>query len=166
MNSILVLTNSQVEAYQDFLKRFAKIFTESDLIHVMKRNPNITPFGYIDLKNPRYEEYRIYGTDFLQQFQLACAFLSHCTKTRSINYKNSLSYWLKHRLESFVNEYIPNGAILAAAELLNIDFVRDSSDSPNVWLAISKTLPITDEMLEVAKDMNKTKPLFILGEAA
>jgi hypothetical protein len=167
MNSILALTNSQVKASQDFLKRFAKNFNEKDLIDVMKHNPNITPAGFIDSKNPRYAEYRNYGSDFLQQFQLACAFLNHCPKTRSINYKNSHSYLLKHRLENFVNEYIPNGAILSAAELLNIDYVRESSDSPNVWLAISKTLSITDEMVEIAHDMKKakTKPLSILGEA-
>ena|ERR1035437_5466476 len=87
--------------------------------------------------------------------KLLCAFLSHCPKTQSINRKNSLSYWLKHKLEKFVGQYIPNGSIIAAAVCFGIPFVRESDDSPNIWLDISKDLPITDDINEMAMRMRR-----------
>jgi hypothetical protein len=49
--------------------------------------------------------------------------------------------------------YISNGAIIAGAIALGIKY---EVDGPNVWLAISKDLPITDEINEIAMDMRKS----------
>jgi hypothetical protein len=61
----------------------------------------------------------------LSEFQLACAFLSLCKKTKAINKKNSLSYWLKHKLERCIGIYISNGVIIAVAACLGIKYEVD-----------------------------------------
>ena len=71
---------------------------------------------------------------------------------KAINYKNSNSYSIKHRLERFIGTYIANGSIIAAAACLGLKY---DVDGPNVWLAISKDLPITDDMNEMARSMRR-----------
>ena len=145
---------SEIKQAQDHLYRLSKLYTQQDLDLVMQQNQNITSFGLSHPSHPRYVQERVDLKNSLVEFQLACAFLSNCKRTKAINYKNSLSYWLKHRLEGFIRpQYISNGAIIVAADCLGIKYVEDRSNPSNVWLAISKDIPITDDMNEMARSM-------------
>ena len=141
---------SEIKQQQDNLLRLAKQYTQQDLDMVLLQNKDITYAGIQSRNHPLYAKCREDLKAALKEFQLACAFLSQCKRTKAINYKNSNSYWRKHRLERFIGTYIANGSIIAAAACLGIKYEVDGT---NVWLAISKELPITDEMNEMAMGM-------------
>ncbi|MBI2417629.1 MAG: hypothetical protein HYV28_06940 [Ignavibacteriales bacterium] len=140
------MNESQVKQIRDNIKRLAQEFSHRDLDNIMLQNPSITSAGITSLKHESYTEWRAQLQQAFPEFQLACAFLSLCKRTKSVNHKNALSYWQKHKLERFMGTYIPNGAIIAAAACLGLKYEVDGA---NVWLAIHKNLPITDEMLSL-----------------
>jgi len=146
---------SEIKQQQDNLLRLAKQFTQLDLDIVLLQNQDITYAGIQSRNHPLYAKCRVDLQAALKEFQLECAYLSQCKRSKSINKKNSLSYWQKHRLEKFIGTYIANGSIIAAATCLGIKYVADKSNPMNIWLAISKDLPITDEMNEMAMEMRK-----------
>lgn len=149
------MTPSQIKQQQENLIRLSKQYTQQDLDMVLLQNKEITYAGIQSSNHPLYAKCREDLKAAIKEFQLACAYLSLCKRSKSINKNNSLSYWQKHRLEKFIGTYIANGSIIAAATCLGIKYVADKSNPMNIWLAISKDLPITDEMNEMAMEMRK-----------
>jgi hypothetical protein len=149
------LTNSQIKQQQENLKHLAAQYTQQELDMVLLQNKDITYAGIQSRNHPIYAKCREDLKAALKEFQLACAFLSQCKRTKAINYKNSNSYWLKHKLERFIGTYIANGSIIAAATCLGIKYVADKSNPMNVWLAISKDLPVTDDMIQLAMNLRR-----------
>lgn len=149
------ITPTLIKQQQDNIFRLAEQYNQQELESVMDQNPNITYAGMQSKNHPSYEKNRDDLKAALKQFQLACAYLSQCKRSKSINKNNSLSYWQKHKLEKFIGIYIANGSIIAAAACLGIKYVVDKTNPMNVWMAISKDLPVTDEMIMVAMDMRK-----------
>jgi hypothetical protein len=146
----MTITDSQIKQQQDNLLQLAKQYTQQELDSVIQQNKDITYAGIQSKEHPLYEKHRADLKNAQKEFQLACAFLSQCKRTRTINKQNSLSYWLKHKLERFTGTYIANGSIIAAAAALGI---RYEEEGPNVWLAISKDLPMTQEMEFIARGL-------------
>ena len=147
---------SEIKQQQENLICLSKLYTQQDLDMVLLQNKEITYAGIQSRNNPIYAKCREDLKAALKEFQLACAYLSQCKRSKSINKRNSLSYWQKHRLEKFMGTYIANGSIIAAATCLGIKYVADKSNPMNIWVAISKDLPITDEMNEIAVGMRKS----------
>jgi len=145
----------EIKQQQDNLIRFSKLYTQQDLDMVLLQNKDITYVGIQFKNHPLYAKCREDLKAALKEFQLACAYLSQCKRSKSINKNNSLSYWQKHRLEKFIGTYIANGSIIAAATCLGIKYVADKSNPMNVWLAISKDLPVTDDMIQLAMSMRR-----------
>ena len=145
----------EIKQQQDNLIRFSKLYTQQDLDMVLLQNKDITYAGIQSRNHPLYAKCREDLKAALKEFQLACAYLSQCKRSKSINKNNSLSYWQKHRLEKFIGTYIANGSIIAAATCLGIKYVADKSNPMNVWLAISKDLPVTDDMIQLAMSMRR-----------
>jgi len=148
------ITHSQIIQQQQIFHQLSKQFTQSDLDTVMAQNPEITSIGILSSQDSLYLGSRIDLQASLKEFQLSCAFLSKCKKSNTLNNKNGSSYSLKHRIERFLGIYITNGAIIAAAICLGIDY-KQVQYSPHVCLAIKKDLPITDEMITEATEMKK-----------
>ncbi|MDR3611044.1 MAG: hypothetical protein P4L27_10810 [Ignavibacteriaceae bacterium] len=146
------MTLSQIKQQQENLVRLSLQYAQQDLDMVLLQNKNITYAGIQSLNHPLYAKCRVDLKSALNEFQLACAFLSQCKKSKAINKRNN-SYHLKHKLERFVGMYISNGSIIAGAIALGIKY---EVDGPNVWLAISKELPITDEVNEIAMAIRKS----------
>ena len=103
------MTPSQIKQQQENLKRLAAQYTQQDLDMVLLQNQDITYAGIQSRNNPLYAKCREDLKAALKEFQLACAFLSQCKRTKAINYKNACSYSLKHKLERFIGIYIANG---------------------------------------------------------
>ena len=143
---------SEIKQQQENLICLSKLYTQQDLDMVLLQNKEITYAGIQSRNNPIYAKCREDLKAALKEFQLACAFLSQCKRTKAINHKSPNSYDLKHRLERFIGTYIANGSIIAATVCLGIKY---EADGPNIWLAISKDLPITDDMDKMAMRMRK-----------
>ena len=146
---------SEIKQQQDNLIRLSKLYPQQDLDMVLLQNKDITYAGIQSRNHPLYAKCREDLKAALKEFQLACAYLSLCKRSKSINKNNSLSYWQKHRLEKFIGIYIANGSIIAAATCLGIKYAADKSNPMNVWLAISKDLPITDDMIQLAMSLRR-----------
>ena len=128
------------------LLRLANNYSQRDLDMVMAQNPNLSYFG---LELPSSQDYAFNRNELkksLKAFQLCCAFLSLCKKSKTVNVKITNNNYLKHRVEHFMKTPIPAGSIVAAADLIGIMYNSDVAKTPYVALYIKKDLPITQEM--------------------
>ena len=124
--------------------------TQADLIKAMAKEPNLTDFGMGVFEQHRKTKEQIEAEfkkerkaleENLKQFQLCCEWLSLCQPIKAINKKIGGSYALKHRVERYFNEYVTNGAFIAAVLHLGIPY-KTHPESPNISVALSsKSLP-------------------------
>ena len=145
------MTPSQIKQQQQNLLRLSQQFTQDDLDTVMKQHPEITCNGIESRRSNNYESNRAYLRNSLKAFQLCCAFLSLCKRSKRASWDFTNNNYLKHRVEHFMRTPIPSGAIVAAAEVIGIRYKLVSEDTCYVSLYIDKNLPITEEMEYAAR---------------
>jgi len=87
----------------------------------------------------------------LGECNLACAFLRHVDKRKTINPKAGSSYGLKHAAQGFVrrlktggpdNGYVANGSFICAAIHMGFEYRRTDLNSPNVFFNMSSKSPV------------------------
>ena len=144
------MTNSQIKQQQDNLLILSQQYTQDDLDTVMKQHLEITCNGIESRRSNNYESNRAYLKNSLKAFQLCCAFLSLCKKSKRSSWDFTNNNYLKHRVEHFMRTPIPSGAIVAASEVIGIKYKSDS-DTCYVSLYINRNLPITEEMEYAAR---------------
>jgi len=115
------MTPSQIKQQQDNLLRLSQLYTQQDLDEVMKQHPEITCNGIESRRSNNYESNRVYLRNSLKAFQLCCAFLSLCKRSKRASWDFTNNNYLKHRVEHFMHTPIPSGAIVASAEVVGIN---------------------------------------------
>jgi len=151
MNAI----KQEIKPLQDQLWQLSTEYTQADLDKVLENNPNLTSNVLESRKSHTFNEHREYLKKSLKAFQLCCAFLSLCKKSTKASLVYTNTNLLKHRLQHFIgnDNYIPAGAIVAAADHLGIKYNADVTDNPCVCLYIKSELPITQEMEFIAREL-------------
>ena len=138
--------NSVVKNQKENLLKQSQQFTQQYLDGVMKQNPNLTRNG---LELPSTEDYaanRQYLKDSLEAFQLCCAYLSLCKRSKTPCRESLHSGYLKGYVERLMGTYVPSGSIVAAAEAIGIKYYSDIAKTPYVKLYISSKLPFAYEL--------------------
>jgi len=126
--------------------------TKADFLGVIKAEPNLcgsglatTQYWRSSRRQINFDENR---QDFIdngfRMFKDACEFLSGVQLRKTINRKSGSSYGLKHKAEKWAGDYISNGALIAAALHLGIQF-EQIPDTQNVYLAVSSRCPLVNE---------------------
>ncbi|MBW1673630.1 MAG: DUF4263 domain-containing protein [Deltaproteobacteria bacterium] len=121
-------------------------FEEVYIINAMEKEPLLNYFG-IGLSNihnnlSSKERRRLFAKhretlkNAVEEFRLACNWLSKLEKRKTINEKAPSSYGLKHMAEDWANRYISNGVLIAAAIHLGFKY-KTYWDSCNVHFNIS-----------------------------
>jgi len=103
----------------------------------LDRAPNLGVYGFDNPQGGMRPEHMNMGSDeFLRQVGLCAAWIQNRTLRKTIDTRYS-SYWFKHLVEREAGEYIPNGAFIAAALGMGLQF-SVSHGSPNACFAFSR----------------------------
>lgn len=140
------MTSEYIKQKQHEMLELSKDYTKEDLDRVLLKNAFLTCDGIESPESKNYLSNRESLRESLKAFQLCCAFLSLCTRSKRVNYRFTNSNYLKHRIEHFMQAYIPSGAIAAAADYLGIRYKTLFKSSEYVVLFIKTCFPITEEM--------------------
>lgn len=134
--------------------------TVTDIRAVLERHWELTHFGMGPNKSnsegaSSYMEALERGQSQLLQAlgecNLACAFLRHVDKRKTINPKAGSSYGLKHAVEGYVrrlkagrpeNGYVANGAFICAAIHMGFEYRRLDVSSPNAYFNMRSKSPV------------------------
>jgi hypothetical protein len=100
------------------------------LNRVLEETPNLIASGFSD----SIRGSRAFSPDEVGQFILCRRWLRQFKQLTRVSKLNS-SYGLKHRVEKAMDEYIQNGALIAAAIAEGIQ-VQRVDGGPNAWFAI------------------------------
>ena len=141
-------------------KAAAGTMTVADIRAVLEKHWELTHFGMGPNKSnsegaSSYMEALERGQSQLLQAlgecNLACAFLRHVDKRKTINPKAGSSYGLKHAVEGYVrrlkagrpeNGYVANGAFICAAIHMGFVYRRLDVSRPNVYFNMSSKSPV------------------------
>jgi len=111
--------------------------TNEDIVQVVRREPQLTSFGFDDRKES-FERNRRDLLNAWYKCTLACDWLSGLERTKTVN-RDRTSYSLKHTCEralgKVANGYISNGELICAAIYMGFKYEKVGH---NAFLNISK----------------------------
>ncbi len=135
--------------------------TKDDLLKAIEQDHCLTEFGIGIWGNPGADcllktespsdlqkQRVVLEENGLRMFQICCAWLSLCKRRKTINLKISHSYGLKHQVSRYFDEYVTNGAFIAALIHMSVRYQK-YGNFPNVDVALSSRLP-DDKMTKQA----------------
>ena len=110
--------------------------TKNELLTVIQKEPNLCDFGFREKTNPKFQEDRADIADNLHQVQLCIDWLQGQKTNKILNRRIGSSYALKHKVERWANDYVSNGAFIAACIFSGINYKRIEG-TPNIWTNLS-----------------------------
>jgi hypothetical protein len=127
--------NASITDFENILQNFPSL-TCDGLIEFSVLNTNTSTNNEKFIRDIEYEK-RLFASKF-NEFNICCKWLSKFNRVKNPQIS---SIYLKYVVQILENEYVCNGAIIAAALHLRFSTKYKHSDAPNFYIGISKKCP-------------------------
>jgi hypothetical protein len=127
--------NASITDFEMILQNFPSLISDG-LFESYFLNNNTSANDEKIIRNIEHERL-IFASKF-NEFNICCKWLS---KFKRVNTPQLSSIYLKYVVQILSNEYVCNGAIIAAALHLGFSTKYKHNDAPNFYIGISKNCP-------------------------